>query len=153
MATPSAAQLADFQSFITNVMGISTLYLPSASPIITTSLSIALDFVNTALTLVADGSGDLYALALNNLAADFLIQWALDQPGQTFFQSSRTNWGITSFTAGVIKAAKDESTSSHYEMPQFYRNLTLMDTQNLKTPYGRQYLAIAQQFGTLWGLT
>ncbi len=153
MATPSAAQLADFQNFITGVMGISALYLPITSPIITTSLSIALDFVNTAIALIADGSGDLYALALNNLAADFLVQWAQDQPGQTFFQNARSSWGVNSFSAGVIRSAHDESTGSDYAMPKFYQNLSLMDLQNLKTPYGRQYLAIAQQFGSLWGLS
>lgn len=148
--TPSADQLASFQAFIASTMGISSTYLSPSDPIITTSLSVALEFVNQAINTV---STTLYSLALNNLAGDFLLNWAQDLPGQTFFTSARQNFGINSFSAGVISSESDESTSSSQTVSDFYKDLTLQDVQNLKTPYGRQYLAIAQQFGALWGLT
>ena len=33
------------------------------------------------------------------------------------------------------------------------KDFTLANLQNLKTPYGRQYLAWAQAYGPLWGLS
>ncbi len=148
--TPSADQLAAFQTFITSTMGITSTYLSPTDPIITTSLSVALEFVNLAINTV---SNTLYNLALNNLAGDFLLQWAQDLSGQTFFTNARQNYGINNFVAGVVSSTSDESTSTALKNPDFMSGLTLMDLQNLKTPYGRQYLMIAQQFGPLWGLT
>lgn len=148
--TPTAAQLAAFQDFITNTMQVSVGVLPSASPVIVTSLSIALEFVNQQINII---STDLYTLALNNLAADLLIRWASDQPGQNYFANARTAFGLNTFMTGAVSGSKDESTSVSLKMPKFYENLSVFDLQCMQTPYGRQYLAIAQQFGTLWGLT
>ena len=148
--TPSAAQLSSFQTFISSVMGISSTYLSPTDPNITLALSTALDFVNLSINNIAP---DLYTLALNNLAGDFLLQWAQDLTGQTFFTNARQDYGINNFVAGVVASTADESTSTSLKNPEFMGTMTLMDLQNLKTPYGRQYLMIAQQFGTLWGLT
>jgi hypothetical protein len=37
--------------------------------------------------------------------------------------------------------------------PEAMKTFTLANLQNLKTPWGREYLAIAQRAGTTWGLT
>jgi hypothetical protein len=37
--------------------------------------------------------------------------------------------------------------------PEVMNNLTFADLQTLKTPWGRIYLGIAQDVGTLWGVT
>jgi hypothetical protein len=37
--------------------------------------------------------------------------------------------------------------------PDFVKTLTLANLQQLKTPWGRQYLAYAQSAGPLWGLS
>ncbi len=148
--TPSSDQLASFSAYIAGPMGISSTYLSPTDPNITLALSTALDFVNQLINTVAP---DLYTLALNGLAGDFLLQWAQDLPGQTFFATARQNYGINNFVAGIVSNTEDESTSVAIKTPDFMAGLTLMDLQNLKTPYGRQYLMIAQQFGALWGLT
>jgi hypothetical protein len=82
-----------------------------------------------------------------------LINFATDQSGQTFFATARTNYGINSFVAGVIGSSADETTSESLVVPEAMKNLTLQNLQNLKTPYGRQYLYFAQAFGTNWGLS
>jgi hypothetical protein len=38
-------------------------------------------------------------------------------------------------------------------VPKNLQDLTIMDLGLLKTPWGQAYLAIAEQFGTIWGLT
>lgn len=148
--TPSSDQLASFAAYIAGPMGISSTYLSPTDPNITLALSTSLDFVNQLINAVAP---DLYTLAVNGLAGDFLLQWAQDLPGQTFFANARQNYGINSFVAGVVHSTADEQTEATLSNPEFMDGLTLMDLQNLKTPYGRQYLMIAQQFGALWGLT
>lgn len=72
---------------------------------------------------------------------------------EIYFQTLRRQFGITSFAPGVIASSNDESTGESLLNPDFMRGLTLGNLQNLKTPYGRQYLAFAQDFGEMWGLT
>jgi len=142
--------LAGFIAFIQNVMGISSIYLPTTSPVIQMALTIALDIVNVQLQTA---SPDIYTLAVYNLAGDNLINFAPDQAGQTYFQDLRTSFHISDFVAGVVQSSGDEGTSTSLTVPEALSHLTLSDLQNLKTPYGRQYLAFAQRYGQLWGLT
>jgi hypothetical protein len=53
----------------------------------------------------------------------------------------------------VVVSADDASTSGSFNIPEQFNGLTIGDLQNLKTPYGRQYLAIAQKYGELWGIS
>ena len=55
--------------------------------------------------------------------------------------------------AGVISASNDESTGESVLNPEFMKTLTLGNLQNLKTPWGRQYLAFAMDFGETWGIS
>lgn len=156
-----AVNLADYQSFITNQMQIPVAALPLTAPVILMSLAIAEEIVNPALQSVGAACGStlgytgpsIYELAVYNLAADNLINFAPDQPGQTFFADLRTAWKITSFVPGVIQASADVSTSESLLVPDFMKNLTMADLQYMKTPYGRQYLAFAQRYGTMWGVS
>jgi hypothetical protein len=149
--------LAGFQAFITGVMGINALYLPSNSPAIGWAFSMAMMIVNPDLALVATPSNapvqtSMYTQAVYNLAADNLINYAQDQTGRTYFADLRTAYGINNFAAGVVSAASDQGTSSSMVVPDNLHNLTLSQLQNLKTPWGRQYLAFAQTAGTMWGV-
>jgi hypothetical protein len=150
MSTPLTPTQAGFLAFIRNEMGITTTQLPDNSPSITVAYGVALDIVSDWLV----GLGVYpYMLAVYNLAGDRLINYAPDQTGQTFFADARAAYKINSFTAGVIQSAGDQGTSESMLTPEFAKGLTLMDLQNLKTPYGRTYLQFAQSTGTLWGLT
>lgn len=142
--------LTDFTTFIQNVMGISTTYLPANSPYITYAFNNAMLIVNTDL---AAAPSPFYSLAVYNLGGDNLVNFAPDQTGQTFFADLRKSLNITAFVPGVISSSSDEGTSQSLAVPEGLQNLSLLDLQNLKTPWGRQYLAYAQMYGPLWGLS
>jgi hypothetical protein len=151
---------AGFLVFIRQQMGISTAVLPDTSPYVGWAFNVAVEIVNLQLDCI---SPLIYGLAVYNLAADNLINYAQDLPGApiidgsqppaAFFQALRQSWDITGFVPGVITSSADVSTSESLLVPDFMKGLTLADLQNLKTPYGRQYLAFAQRIGTNWGLS
>jgi hypothetical protein len=106
----------------------------------------------------------MYALAVYNLGGDTLINYAQDvqppvpyeTPGNNdelpFFAYQRQKYKVSDFTPGVVQAASDEGTSTSLVVQKAAENFTLANLQNLKTPWGRAYLAIAQSVGSLWGL-
>ena len=145
-----SAELAAFILFIRNVMGITQAQLPDDSLTIQWSL----DFANDTVSPFLRNAGcNIYNMAVYNLAGDTLLGWSQDQPGQTFFADARKAYGINNFTAGVVSSSSDESTSSALTTPEYFKHFTLSNLRNLKTPYGLQYLSIAQDIGPLWGLT
>lgn len=147
--------LAGFETFVRSVMQVPTSALPDGAPVIQYSYDFALDWVNEALAAVPSKSTSwsIYARAVYNLAADTLINWAPDQTGRTYFADLRKSFECNSFTAGVIQSSSDEGTSESLMVPDAFKNLTIANLANLKTPYGRAYLGIAQSYGTLWGLS
>lgn len=122
--------------------------------IVQTSLMVALELVNKAIN---HGSSRLYTLAVYNLATDRLLNFAPDRSlptPQSYFKQQRENLKIENFTPGVVSHAGDDNTSAGLLNPEQMKFLTLNDLQMLKTPYGRQYISIAQAYGNQpWGLT
>ena len=153
--------IAEFLNFIRNVMGISTTNLPDNSPAIPIALAIAEDLTNPALKAIQSPScstlgytgPSIYELAVYNLGGDNLINFAQDVPGGTFFQQARQSYGINAFVAGVISSTSDNGTGESMLVPDALKGLTLQNLQQLKTPYGRQWLYFSQAYGTLWGLS
>lgn len=149
--------LAGFTAFIRSVMGITTVNLPDNSPVIPMALSVALAIVNPALACVGYTPGaagtisvSIYTLAVYNLAGDNVINFAPDPgsgPTPTYFSELRTKFNTNAFVSGVISASNDESTGQSLVVQEAAKNFTLMNLQNLKTPWGRQYLAFAQAYG------
>lgn len=72
---------------------------------------------------------------------------------ESVFAEFRKEYGLNNFKAGVITGAGDNSTSAQRTVPDFFKDLSLADLQMLQDPWGRRYLMIAQQFGSLWGLS
>lgn len=147
--------VAGFLSFIRLQMGISATVLPDDSVYIGWAYAVAVEIVNLEISCI---SKLMYALAVYNLAGDNLVNYAQDNPDltppdNTFFADLRTAWDITGFVAGVIQSSADVTTSESLLVPDFMQGLTMADLQNLKTPYGRAYLAIAQRTGTIWGVS
>lgn len=164
--------LAGFQWFLANVAAIDTINLPPAAPVVAFSFNIALGIVNPQLALVGipNTTPSSYVrtqfdLAVFNLATDIVINYAIDPPDAqpftkrpdgtpvTYFDHLRYKWGVGNFQSGVVASVSDVSTSTSLEIIEAAKTFTLSNLQNLKTPYGRQYMAIAQRYGTLWGLT
>jgi hypothetical protein len=148
--------LAGFTTFIASIMGISSSMLSPTDPAIALSYTLALETVNAALQAVpaiSPSQPSIYTWAVYNLAGDTLINYASDVPPSTFFADMRTKLGINSFVGGIINSTGDQGTSEGMMIPDAFKGLTIGDLQNLKTPWGRAYLAIAQKYGQLWGLS
>jgi hypothetical protein len=154
--------LAGFQSFLVNYVGITAVILPPASLVVSTAFTIATDIVNLQLQLA---SPDIYTLAVYNLATSNVINFAQDLPNAPpyaqappgvslpFFAYMRDRFNILGPVSGVIQSSSDVSTSESMVVPDWATGLTLADLQFRKDPYGRQYLALAQSYGTLWGIS
>lgn len=143
--------LIGYTAFLRDPVGIPTIALPDGAPAIAFSLAISEAIVSQWLECIDQ---DIYTLAVYNLATDRLLNFAQDQAGQTFFVDIRKQMGLNSFVSGVIQSSFDQGTGESLVVPDFFKSLTLMDLQNLKTPYGRQYLSFAQMLGFgVWGLS
>lgn len=150
--------LAGYTQFLYQTVGIPASALPTTSFNIQLSFQLALDIVSTWLQQI---QSDIYTIAVYNLAADRLINFCPDQPpapvppalDTRYFATLRRDFGINQFVAGVVESTHDESTGDSLVVPEFFQQLTLMDLANLGTPWGRQYLALAQQIGSLWGIS
>ena len=139
-----------FLEFIRSTMQISSVFLPDNSPVIEQSYAIAIDTVSL---IIQQASGNIYDIAVYNLAGDLLINYAEDQPTYTFFEDLRTKYGCNGFTSGVVSSSSDASTSQSLAVPTPLNDLTISDLQRLKTKYGRTYLEIAQRYSMSWGLS
>lgn len=158
--------LAGFNDFITNVMKVPTVALPSSSPFIAYAFANALALVNPALQCAPvpqqdaagaslnSGGWTVYALAVYNLAADNLVNYAPDQDGFSYFTALREKLNINGFVSGVVQSSGDDGTSVSLVVQEAAKAFTLANLQQLKTPWGRQYLALAQSYGpTSWGIS
>ena len=149
MATPT---IGAFEAFVYGVMGVPADSLPTNSPVLQFAFDMALDVVLTSLQCVPyqSTSMSIYELAVYNYGADTLINFAPDIPSAAnpnYWANIRTQWGSYSFVSGVINFSSDQSTSQGMAVPEGLKQLMIGDLQNLKTPYGRAYLAIAQSAG------
>lgn len=142
--------LAGFLVFLRRVVGISPLDLPDDEPAIPLAFELAREQVNTQL---AFAGRHVYALAVYNLGADRVINFAPDQEHRTYFVKLRETLGVNVFLPGVIGSSGNAGASESLVSPEFTKNLSMMDLQNLKTYYGRQYLAYARSVGSNWGVS
>jgi len=149
MAIENPPTLAGFIAWTRSVMGIPTTVMADDNPGFEYAFVIAKDMVPLDLNLAPN----IYTLTVYNWAGSNLIQFQPDPVGQTFFADARKSYGVNSFVAGVIEHAADSTTSETLAIGQGLKNLSLIDLQRLKDPYGRQALAYMMTIGTLWGLS
>ena len=143
--------LAGFIVFCRSVVGIPTAVMADDDAGFQQALDFSLEWIPVVpLTAI---SPVLYTSAVYNWAASNLIQYQPDPTGQVFFTNARSSFGVSNFMAGVISSASNEATSQSMTVGKGLQNLSLIDLQRVKDPYGRQALAILQQLGTLWGLS
>lgn len=142
--------LAGFLTFIRTAMGITTAQLPDSSPVISMAYDVAIEIVNVALNYA---SSTIYTLAVYNLAGSNVINFAQDTPPSTYFADIRKQWNVLNFIPGVIQGSGDEGTNQSFLVPEFMKNFTLANLQQIKDPFGRQYIMFAQSFGpTVFGM-
>lgn len=149
--------LPGFLTFVSTVMAIPPAALPPTSPFPPMAFNTAQSLVNTALQAVPNydpTQPTIYALATYNLAGAILLGIVTDQPGVTYFADLWKAYGGNGFAPGVLSSVGDEGTSTSYAVSQALQSLTLGDLQLLKTPWGRAYLALAQDVGpSAWGIS
>jgi hypothetical protein len=140
----------DYLAFLRLYVGIDPAFLPDDSPWI----DISLDVAQTKVVAELAAFPPIYVHAVYNYAADRLVNMAMDEPGKTYFADLRKQLGLNSATPGVIQSSSDQGTSQSFKIPDWMNDMTLTNLQMLKTPWGRNYLGYAQQYGpTIWGLT
>lgn len=138
--------LSGFIEFVRTDMGITTAQVPDNSPSLSMAYGGATEWVNQEIEMVMP---NMYGIAVYNLGASFLVNYGTE----SVFSESRKELGLNNFKAGVITGAGDNATSAQRLVPDFFKELSLADLQMLQDPWGRRYLMIAQQFGSLWGLS
>lgn len=161
MGTALQPNLPDFLTFLRGVVGIEAAYLPDAALSIVYAFQTAMATVSPDLASIPSFPvtpqnpipWTTYALAVYNLGADRVINFAQDQPDRTYFFDMRKDLGVNPFRPGVVASSGGTGNSQSTLNPEFMKNLTMGDLQSMKTPYGREYLNIAQQIGPLWGVT
>lgn len=159
MATTPRPSLAGFLVFLrSSAVGFTTAVLPDSEPVIAEAYALAIETVNRTISCV---SGLFYTQAVYNLGADLVVNFAPDvdnAPPVTgselpYFAYLRDKWNILKFVSGTIQSASDEGSSTGLVVPKAAENFTLADLQNLKSPWGRNYLSIAQRYGpSVWGM-
>ncbi|WP_158781591.1 hypothetical protein [Pantoea sp. BAV 3049] len=138
--------LSGFIEFVRADMDITPDQVPDNSLSFSLAYGGAVEWVNRDIEMVMP---NLYAVAVYNLAASFLVNYGTED----VFGAFRQQMGLNNIATGVITGAGDNSTSAQRLVPDFFKDLSLTDLQMLQDPWGRRYLMIAQQFGSLWGLS
>jgi hypothetical protein len=147
-----------FQWFVTNIMAVPSGSMPPVSWL-QVAYDEAINLTYWALDTVPSQptTPSIYAFAVYNLGCAFLLEFAQDDsttvPPGTFWNNLRNSMNINSFLSGLITSAADQGTAESTYIPEQIKGMTLMDLQLAKSPWGRKYLMIAGQWGTIWGLT
>lgn len=97
--------------------------------------------------------GSDYTLAVYNCAGHVQLTITPDQPGRTYFADRCKLYGLDKPSGGLVSGASDNGTSSTLAVPDALQQLTIGDLMFFKSPWGREYLSYAQDFGGVWGLT
>lgn len=148
-----------FVEFVRNNMGINNTVLPDGSIYLNWAYAQAKALVNLQIRIVPP----MYLVAVYNLGGATLLNIAQDipnappvagsKPPQPFFAYTRTRLNLNSFVTGIISSTSDQGTSESLVVPEQLQTLTIADLQLAKTPWGQQYLGIAQSVGSDWGIS
>jgi hypothetical protein len=155
MSLDTYPTLPAYLRWIRNIMAVPVMVLPNNSPYIELSFDLSLEIVNRYIEIA---SGIVYTQCVYNLGGDYLVNMAQDNsslppPNNTYWADLRQFLGVNGFLPGLVKEAEDQGTSAAVQLLSSMENLTIADLQNLKTPWGRVYLGLAQSVGSMWGIT
>lgn len=152
-----APTFAGFQWFVANIMAVPDSSMPDDSWL-QVAYDQAINLCYWALATVPSQptTPSIYAFAVYNLGCAFLLQFAQDDPDNpenTYWADLRQKLGLNSMNLGIITSAADQGTSESTFIPDQIKGMTLMDLQLAKSPWGMQYLMIAGEWGSIWGIT
>lgn len=141
--------------------GIPTTVIPLDSTYLGWGYGTAITTVNAQIAQVP---GPQFLQAVYNYAADWIVNWAPDPtPPVPYPVKNRQNlpwmaflrkqYNLNSFVPGVVTTSADEGTAMSLQVSETLKNMTIDQLDQLKTPWGRAYLGIAQKAGNLWGIS
>ena len=139
---PTTPNLADFTTYATN-QGVVASYTLSTSEYFQWAFNWAMDDAMTCPQMPAL----LYVLAVYHLGVDRFITIAQDDGQGTFYQDQRAQFDVLQFKPGVTMASGNGPSSETLVVPDWYKTIPLAVQQQMKTPWGRQYVAYAQMYG------
>ncbi len=149
--TPS---LEGFIAFCRSIVGIPEDAMADDDPGFQDALDFALAWMPDVLKCAPGRMRLLYVSCTYNWGASLILQFQQDQVGTGFFAAMRAKFGTLNFVPGVVSSTADESTSTTLTVGKALQNLSLMDLQRAKDPFGRQALSILMQFGpNVWGVS
>lgn len=156
---PGDPTFAGFQWFVSNSMNVPPANMPDPEWM-QYCYDMAMNLAYWGLQGVPSQptSPSIYAMAVYNLGAHFLVEYTMDDPTvsppSTYWADLRKSLGIGSFSPGLLTSASDQGTSEGMQIPPSILNgITFGNLEMMKTPWGRAYLSIAGQWGSIWGLT
>jgi len=150
--TSPTPNVADFSIVLNTEIGIPNAILATIGTQLTAALAYAVHWTYKLLACVDNA---IYLRAVYCLAVDRLLLFGLDPANKssTVFADLRKSMSLESFQPGVIASSGDEGTNQSFEVAESLKLLTLPDLQNMKTPWGREYLGYAQQGAPIWGVS
>ena len=154
-SNPNTPSVGDYTLWLQNVVGINIVYLPPSSPFISYAFNRA---VNLVLNVPTQLSGVEYTIAVYNCATHLQLKITPDQIVNNvqldYFLKKRAEFSLLGPVVGLVSSSSDEGTSVTNAVPEALKQLTALDLDFMKTPWGRSYLEFAQDFGpTIWGLS
>lgn len=155
---PGGPTFDGFKWFVSNIMAVPAESMPDDAWLqVAYDQSYNLAYWALATVPSQPTSPNLFSYAVYNLGCAMLLEFAQDDPNadppSTFWAGLRSRLNINSSSYGLINAAADQGTSEAMYIPEVIKGMTLLDLQLLKSPWGRMYLMIAGEWGTIWGLT
>lgn len=150
--TSPKPNMADFLSTMYTEVGLTSSDIDENSQYAKMALAFAVHWVYRGIQR-ADNC--IYLRAVYCLATDRVVNYAYDSPDSVTrpFAKLRELYGLSKFSPGVISSSSDNGTSQSYQVSETLNKLTLADLQNLKTPWGREYMGYAQQASPIWGMS
>ncbi len=139
---PSTPNLTDFTTYAQN-QGVVASYTESTSEYFEWAFNWAMSDAMTCPNMPAIQ----YVLAVYNLGVNQFIRLAQDGGQGTFYATQRASYGVLQFKPGVVMASGDQGTSQTLVVPDWYKGIPMVAQEQLKTPWGREYIAYAQMYG------
>jgi hypothetical protein len=65
----------------------------------------------------------------------------------------RQQYGLPTVAIGITTSASDQGTSTSLQVPEFVNKMLMDDLMLKQTPWGQRYLAYADSWGTVWGIS
>jgi len=151
---PGGPTYEGFVAWVTAVMGVPTGNMPDDSTLqVAYNEALNLAYLGLASIPSVSSTMSIYAMAVYNLGGHILVEIAQDAQNQNFWSNLRNQFQINSMLPGFITQAHDQGTGEGMYIIKQLEGMTLFGLQLMKTPWGRWYLMIAGQWGTIWGLT